>query len=608
MNNTIFIQISALVYCILLVIIYFSKKRYEIIENKIYGYLIITNFLGLIIDIVLGIISSGNYNFLILYVTTKLYLIYFITWIGLFTLYIIALSHHTNDSKRFKNFNIFKYLKINFLTLGIIYTICIVSIIILPTYFSHSDSGSYAYGPSSNFAYLASLICIVICIISLIKNINKVNKVKYVPVFALLSVGIVIMAIQALNPKLILIPAFETFITFLMYFTIENPDLKMITELNQNKRILEQVSIERSNFLFKITQNIRRPIDYIKEVSQNALTLKNKNEIQKELEKVYLNANQLSFYINEALNLSDIDIKKLKIASTRYNPTLLLEQIVTKFSKEIDPNIRFTFNISKDMPKLLYGDSIKLKQIITAILENSKNSTKKGFIEISASTIVRYSVCRLIITISDSGKGMPIEVVNDILSETDEIKENDIEKVINSNLNLKTIRKVVRLLGGDISIKSEVGTGTVLILILEQKIYEEKEKQTLKTYQESLFRKTKILIVDDDYQELNNITKIIKEYNVDVVTTYTGEDAVNKVTSGEKFDLIIMDDAMYKGDAINYLYKLKEIKKFKTPVIIMLEKDKEFIKHHYIEDGFQDYILKENMENELNKITKKYLN
>jgi len=272
-------------------------------------------------------------------------------------------------------------------------------------------------------------------------------------------------------------------------------------------------------------------------------------------------------------------------------------------------DIEFRYDISNAIPKELYGDYIKLKQIITTILNNSIKYTNNGLIELDVDAITRYDLCRLIIKISDTGCGMTLDQINDILRNNYEFEEDEYEKLDNLHLNLEMVIKLIRILGGNINIKSDIDHGTEVTIILDQKVkLEEKSSgsKNISNYANHLL-KTKVLVVDNNSEELNKIVRILSNNNISTNIAMYGKECIDKIKSGEKYKIILMNDEMKPDNALPTLQELKKIKKFNIPVIIMINKEKEFIKEHYIKDGFTDYILKDKMDKELERIINKYL-
>ena len=237
-----------------------------------------------------------------------------------------------------------------------------------------------------------------------------------------------------------------------------------------------------------------------------------------------------------------------------------------------------------------------------SILLNSVENTKKGFIELNVSVIVKYDMCRLIVTVEDSGVGMNINKVNDILTLDKPLDDKDEARLANMDVDLNITKKIINIIGGSIMIKSEVDKGTEFIVVIDQRIETDKKSNIKTNYNDS---KKRVLIVDDDLDKLNIEKELFIKHDIDAVGTMYGLDVINKISTGEKFDYIILDDDTVKGSAKITLDELKEIPKFDTPVIVMLEENKKMIKEHYIEIGFSDYILKDDIETSITEFIKK---
>ena len=390
------------------------------------------------------------------------------------------------------------------------YLICAFLVIILPLVY-HSDNGAiYPDGLSVIFTYfVAGFISIILMIIMLCINYTHIKSKKYIPIYSLLVLFFIAILIQQKNPELILTTAVECFITFLMYFTIENPDVQMMEELYKNKKLIEKSSEDTSNFLFRMTQDIKKPIKDIIEVSSDMFEINDVSELMDGTKIINNKAKELDYLINDALDVSRMNTNTIKLYDTRYNALNLFKEIKYQTEDKLDDKIKFEFSISNNMPLYLYGDSIKLKQAIYSILENSIKNTTSGYISLDISSIIKYDICRLIINISDSGRGMNIEEVNDILS----LNIDDLSKIDLSSdkkiYNLKEIKKLVTFIGGNLIVKSEEGKGTEVSVTIDQKIVKIKDNEVSKKldlYEQSLYSNKRIMVVDDDAKELSKIT------------------------------------------------------------------------------------------------------
>ena len=583
MNGTIYIQIISLVYSFMLMIVYFSKKRLNTPENKVYKLLIIVNFVGIILDVICAVttfnmVSVKTYNIII----AKLYLMYFITWIMAFSTYTFAISIKEEGKEE----KIKKYLLID-LILFIIYTIIVF---ILPLEFVKSDAGMYAKGLAVNIVYFVVGIHIASCLVYICMNIRQIFSKKYVPLIVFLGIGVIIMYIQKSNPTLILIPATETFITILMYFTIENPDLKIIDELKKNRSLTSKSYIEKSNFLFRMSAEVRKPIENIKEINDYNIESNDIKEIKENSKLIDLNIRNATFTLNNVLDVTSLDSKKITITKDKkYDIKKLLNEIKLRESQKT--SVRFTFNISDSLPQYLYGDAVRLKQVLMTIIEKSIERTKDGFIEINVDSINKYDVCRVIITLEDSSTPLSLEKINDVLSLDKEITNDDVNDMI---MDINIVNKVINMMNGTLVIKSDVGNE--LVIVLDSLIADFKK--------EDIVNDTDVLLVSNNEKLLKKLEGLFKDYSIN--TVMNGIDGIDLIKSGENYNLIIIDDEMKPISALETLKRLRSYD-INIPMIVILDSSKEHIKHHYIKDGFTDYILKDDLNNEAKRIIKKML-
>ena len=354
-----------------------------------------------------------------------------------------------------------------------------------------------------------------------------------------------------------------------------------------------------------MSNEITQPIKNIEMITKKISDEKNKKLIEEGIHNIAYETKNINSIINDILDTSNINEDNIKKYKDKYSIKRIYDEISIKIGKKIEnKNIKFTSNISENVPNYLYGDFIKLKQIIYNLLNDSiKNKT--NYINMSIDSIIKNNVCRLIITIEDTVTNLDAYKINDILAIKTKINKEDLDQLEKENANLQTIYKTIKYLGGSLIIKSN-DNGREFIISIDELIFKEKTNQPLENYDNLITSKFKILIIDNKTSFINEITEKLKDYDVETFTNFSGLDAINKIQNGARYDLILLDDEMKQISGYEVFKKLKNIKKFKTPVIITLEKDKEFIKKHYINDGFSDYLLKSDIDNELKRIMDRF--
>lgn len=597
--SNLYLPICAVLINILIVVVFFSKKRIKSDETKAYSLLIrialVESILACVLVILMNLYGIPKY----IYSVHRIDYILILSWVWALFNYVLIVS--LNNNKKLRNIiqkvtfavNILIFISFFFLKVNVINEKGIID----------------TNGEAMNLLIISLGIYVAFILIlvfkSLIKNIRSSANRKFIPLFFLAILGVLALIMRKEAPEVLMISLVAAYADLIMFFTIENPDVKMIYELNKNKKLLESMSEEKSNFLFSMSQDTKKPIENILEVKKMLENEKDLKTIDTGLKVIENNARGLKNIINNVLDISSISSSKLVVTNETYNIYPLFDTVLSNVKKKINANVNLRTEISKNIPTELYGDSVKLKQVITSILFNAAKFTKEGYIELRATEIVKYDVCRLIIEIEDSGKGMSVEKLNELLKSNSDLEDTDLLKLNNLDVDLNLAFKIIRKLGGFINIKSEEEKGSTFTIVLDQKIKQDKDP----FYSKYIFNKKKVIAVSDNLQTLKVMNGLADNYDIEFLTTMYGDDLVQRVNDGEVFDLIILEDKMKnKTSALAILGKLQEVKEgFNIPTVVMLDKSKESIKEHYVEDGFSNYLLKENLEEEFNRIIKKYI-
>ena len=599
------VSVTCLIYTILLIIVFFSKKRVNYVENKVYSYLLIVSLIGIILDAFSGILYINNYDvtsfsYILL---TKFIILFYITWDTLMILYVLLVSDRDKDKKAKR------YLKY----CGIVYVVLLILVMVLPVEVITDNGQAFPTGLCVNLVYIVTFVFLSIAIVTMIKNYKDFKNKKYLPLFAYFGIGMFMLFIQNTTGYLLMTAA-DVFITFLMYFTIENPDMQMINILLRNKELVEASVNDKSNFLFKVSQEMKKPIQNIINISKLYKDTNSKEERDRLIAIIQQDANNAYFIMNDITSISSVDVKKIKMYNNKYMTKKFLTDIEVTAKNQLsyckkDSEIEFNLRVFNKYPEYLFGDNIKLKQVLLSIISNSIKYTNSGFIDVEFDSITRYDICRLVFTIKDSGCGMSISKINELLSSNDDVSVEEFQKNDSLNLEMPIAIKILKMLGGSISIKSEEGKGSIIVVVVDQRIEDTKEEKILedvKKYNLGVKVKKRILVADDS-DNLDKIERMLLKYDVDVISTLVGRECIDKISAGDTFDLIILKDDMEPDNAYVILKELKKNKKFKTPVVIMISKDKEFIKDHFINDGFSDCIIYDNIDNEIKRIAEKYI-
>lgn len=593
--------IASMFYSALLLIIYFSKDKEKKDENKVYGYMIVTNFIGLIISLLSYSVTLNKDMFgAFTTIINKLYLIYLLTFLILFIYYTFLISFSKKINMRFDKYDIYRKIKSIFIK---VYFVFAFALLLLPLYYESAGVDNvYSYGPGSLLCILMSAFGIILSLIFMIVGRKNIRKEKFIPLITYIILLPLSLVLEYKYPNLLLTTPIETFIVFLIFFTIENPDLDTINNLSNKNNSLEESNDAKNKFLSNISHEIRTPLTNIIGFT-DSLKEKNKDmSIKGDIDNISVSANNLLEVVNGILDLSKFDKDKVKLNIKNYDLKSMIEEI-RDFSKELLGNKKVAFRTSfdTDMPKVLRGDYVVLRQIILNMIANAMKRTEVGYIEFSVSTISKGDTARVIISVEDTGGTLKEKKLESIFKGASNGSDNyKVEGVVAS---LPETYKLVKLMNGKIMAQNVYERGLKVTVAIDQGIVtNEVEKDVLPDTPIDIAGKN-ILIVDDNRLNIKVAERLLAKYNVNIKSVTSGADCISLINNGEPFDLILMDDMMPELSGVETFKKLKTNPSFNTPTVMLTANAMEGMREKYIsQDGFDDYIAKPIAKDELERV------
>lgn len=591
---------GCLIFIISLSIIYFSKQRLNNAENKIYKVMLITNVFGIFLQLLCDFFSK-NYDFYNSFISVcvfKTYSIYFIIWLNLMMLYLVEIS------------------KIRYLSIinKLIYISFIIESIIafslpISSYRNYKNAIYYTYGLGVDFVYYLSAFLGILIFLYLLQFFKKITSKKSIPIFIFSFFGIISAFIQFYHPEMIIIAPYETFVCFIMYFTIENPDVKMIQELQVAREQADKANRAKTDFLSSMSHEIRTPLNAIVGFSDCIIDAESLGEA-KENAKDIVNASQtLLEIVNGILDISKIEAGKIEIVNSTYNARDTFEELAKLITPKMnEKSLDFTYYIAPDIPDNLYGDHANLKKVITNLLSNASKYTDSGFVRYEVNCVNTRDISKLIISVEDSGRGIKKENIDKMFTKFQRLDEDRNTTIEGTGLGLAITKQLVELMGGKIIVHTIYGEGSKFTVVVNQRIDKSIVKQS-KKYKTTLdLHGIRILLVDDTSLNLKVATKLLQKFNADnVITCDSGFACLEKIQRGEQYDLILLDDMMPKMSGVETLKKLKEIPGFNTPTIALTANAITGMREKYLADGFDDYLAKPIDKNQLVQVINQIL-
>ena len=575
-------------YIVFLSILYFSKSRLDNKENKIYKTLLITNFVGIIIQIVCEMASTINIYYLNL-VVTKLLLLYFIVWIILLFSYVLEISNLNN--KIFKGFNI------------AVLILSVIMVTILPYNF-YSDGANgiyYTYGLDTKYTYLLSILyTTLISIISIIRHKEMTTK-KSIPIYLLVFFFIISGLLQYLRPEITIIVQIETFICLIMYFTIENPDLKMIEQLNMLKDQADKANRAKTDFLSSMSHEIRTPLNAIVGMSEDISTYEGElpAQIKEDANDIQVASQNLLEIVGNILDISKIESDKMEIAEISYNFKEDAKALAKINSTRIgDKHIDFKVYISDDIPDFLLGDKIHIKEVLNNLLSNALKYTEEGIVAFNCKCINQDDTCNLIISVQDTGRGIKQEDIDKLFNKFERLGVEKNTTTEGTGLGLAITKKLVEMMGGKITVTSTFGQGSLFMVNIPQKI----DRNTVMTQNSEVivigennevdYSTKKVLVVDDNPLNIKVATRALSNLNMQIDSVTSGQACIDKINAGAVYDVILMDIMMPGMSGETTLAHLKANPNFNLPVIALTADAVSGAREKYLSAGFNDYIAK----------------
>lgn len=519
-----YLPVTAFLLSFVLLVIYFSKKRVHLFENSIYILMIFSILMDSALVSLLFYNYYTNYNVSLVSLLNKLDYVFLIIWSSSLMLYIFVITY--KERKRFKR--LLKKVSTSVIVLDIIMFVVVfnskIDLII-------KDSiHQTAQGEAVILSIIFCLFYILVSLLIVLFNLKKIN-IKHLPVFVIIFTAILIAILFSVNPYLIIISIGLTIDNFIMYFTIENPDIKLINELELAKDNLENANLVKSEFLRSMSHEIRTPMNQIIGCASVIEMEDNLSEESKDVLNGLVNStNSLLDVCNGIINVSQIESGNVDILISGYNPKEVIEDIINLNKKRLtNKDVEIVSNYS-ELPDVVYGDKDKVKQIVSNLLSNAIKYTDKGKIEVSVSSSVKKDKCDIEIVVKDTGKGISEENIDLIFNKFGKLEKNS--DTLGLGLGLFITKNLVNILGGNISITSELGKGSEFKVFLHESLVDTSTKLDLSS--------VNIMIIHSSNMIRAFLKNSIMKYEIKVNDFSNGVEAIKELKRVD-YDVVIID-------------------------------------------------------------------
>ena len=588
------LPLFSFIFIIVLNIVYFSRRNMKLIENKLYEVILASSMIAAFVDTILHINGATNSyeqiiahylpfaNFCNKFIITFLIIIF--SSLFIYTM-IITYPKVKENSKR-----IFK-------TVGLINLIFIIVLLFTKIEVVKVGEVTNIAGSTPLVGYVSVAFYLFLSLIVSLINIKKIDR-RYLIIFIIVVIQIIGVVVTKAVPGIIIYDVILALLCYIMFFTIENPDLKVIRELSDAKKKAEKYVNEKEIFSFNMSQKIKDPITDIDRLCDELQDTDDIDELKAGIKDIKLSSSKIMYLVSDTL--SGASSGSFDIKEEEYNVSNLFASVNQYIkTKSLKYNVNY-YDSKYNKDVFVIGDNLKIKQVVCSFALNLIKLLEGQSLTLDASAYNKKG--NVIVSFK--------YIIPDINITLEELNKNEeIDKYENldfDNISLSKLKKIVNLLDGYIEINKIDDNKIQITINFEQKESIIQSKDSIKfisDYENQSKGKPSILIVDDDEEIIKNINR----YKYDIIEAKNGEDCLNMIREGQTFNLIILDENLDKLDTLTVFNKLNAIDNFNIPVIYAGSIPNEESINDLLEDGFTDVLLKPLKQREVDEIINKYI-
>ena len=475
-----------------------------------------------------------------------------------------------------------------------------------------------------SYVALFCILSIILMVVSILLDIKRGHVKEYMFV----AIGICGVCIASFMQIIIYFNRSNMFngvilavglIFLLLFSTISTA--REIMYMDREKEQALEASESKGRFLANMSHEIRTPINAV--LGMDAMILRESTEEHvREYAMDIQNAGQtLLSLINDILDISKIESGKLEIVPVEYDFSSLIHDLMNMVGmKAQEKCLNLNLSVDDKLPSRLWGDDVRLRQILVNLMNNAVKYTEKGNVTLNVSGVIQEETVELTFRVEDTGIGIREEDMEKLFREFERIEERRNRNIEGTGLGMSIATRLLERMGSKLQVESEYGKGSVFYFTLSQKIMSREpigdleqriKNQALEYSYQVTFTapEAKVLVVDDNAMNRRVFVNLLKYTEIQVDTATGGEECLEFVRE-KPYDLIFLDHMMPDLDGIQVLHKMREWEDYpckSTPVIVLTANAVAGAREMYLKEGFQDFLSKPVNPEKLEKMIRENL-
>ena len=603
-----YLDLAGAAYIIVIIVAYYKKNKVRTLENMCYSSLLIFTAIFLafeIIRIILPVYINSTRDYIVL---NKFYLVSMSFWMASFMMYILAWTSRRRQG--FIDFKDNKYKKYFTNWQWVLYGLALAVSIMVLFLKIEVNPKNYLFltGRALNVVNWLIIVFIEFCVFCVLYKTDKDNKI-----FLMFILGMFVLSyLLELRGNAVVFPAGVAYSIVALYFIMENPDIKLIEDLNNAKQMANDANAAKTDFLGSMSREIRTPLNSIIGLSQNLMEEDISQSAKEEMNDIVMASESLIEIVNGILDISKVEENKVEIKMNEYSFNKLTKEVISLSKSRLNSSnkpIEFEYEIDPNVPPVLYGDAGKIKEVMINFLTNAIKYTEKGKIKFIVTSSIKGDMCYLNMSISDTGIGIKKENVDKLFTR---FQRFDLEKnsaIEGTGLGLSITKKIVEEMGGEIKVDSVYGQGSTFTASIGQKIISkndtemEEETNSLTTPFDASGQT--VFVVEENKNNAVVMERFLSKYKVNVVHMANPSECVEKIKNFERCNLIFLDEIL-TSDKSEIVSQIKAADK-SMPVVAYTANAIAGMREKYIDAGYDEYLSQPIDRSELRRIMSLFL-